>query len=285
VRLDDGRMVEATLRGKLKQQGGAVVIGDRVAVAEAQGAWTIEAVEPRRSQLVRMGRGGRVPKVLAANLDRVFAVLALMDPPASRELIDRLLVMIEAGGMHPLLALNKVDLPGARDVARELASLYESLGYRTFVVSAVSREGLEALRAETRIGTSALVGPSGVGKSSLLNALDPGLALRTGELSAKTGRGRHTTVSSRLMALANGGYVADTPGFGDVTLWGVAPEEVARCFPEFAAPAAACRFRTCTHRHEPDCGVLAALGEGRIATSRYRSYVKIRAEAEEIARS
>lgn len=284
MRLEDGRTVQATLRGRLKQEGGSVVIGDRVAVAEAGGAWVIESVAPRRSALVRRSRGGRAPKVLAANLDRVFAVVALVEPPTSPEAIDRLLVMIEGSGMHPLLVLNKVDLPGAREVAHELTPLYQGLGYRAFVVSALSREGIEQLRAETADGTSALVGPSGVGKSSLLNALDPALGLRTGELSAKTGRGRHTTVSSRLIALEGGGYVADTPGFGEVALWGVAPDDVAGCFPEVAGFAEACRFRACTHRHEPDCAVLAALAEGRIAASRYRSYARIRSEAEEAAR-
>lgn len=285
MRLDDGRTVQATPRGRLKQEGRPLVIGDRVGVAESADTWTIESVEPRASELVRRGRGGRAPKVLAANLDRVFAVVALAEPPASHELIDRLLVMIEAGGMRPLLVLNKVDLPGARETAFGLASLYRDLGYRTFVVSAVTREGLEELRAETRSGASALIGPSGVGKSSLLNALDPGLALRTGELSGKTGTGRHTTVSSRLLALEGGGYVADTPGFSEIALWGVGPGEVARCFPEFAAHAEACRFRGCTHVHEPGCGVRDALREGAIAESRYRSYCKIRAEAEEAVRS
>ena len=284
VVLDDGRTIEASLRGRLKQRGSPVVIGDRVTVAEgSEAAWTIESVEPRASELVRRGKGGRAPKVLAANLDRVFAVFALVDPPATPELIDRLLVMIEASGVHPLLVLNKIDLDGAVATARTLADLYGRIGYQTFAVSARSGEGLEVLRGILCEGTSALIGPSGVGKSSLLNALDPSLALRTGELSGKTGTGRHTTVSSRLIGLDCGGTVADTPGFSEVALWGVAPGEVAACFPELAEPAEQCRFRSCTHVHEPDCGVREALEEGRIDESRYRSYAKLRAEAVEAA--
>ena len=149
-----------------------------------------------------------------------------------------------------------------------------------FPVSAKSGEGHEPLRAELCSGTSALIGPSGVGKSSLLNALDPGLALRTGELSAKTRTGRHTTVSSRLLELGCGGLVADTPGFGDVAIWGVAAEELAGCFPELSR-AEPCRFRGCAHMQEPDCGVREAVEAGRIPEARYRSYRKLYEEAAE----
>ncbi len=254
------------------------MIGDRVTVAEGPDAWTIESVEERSSALIRRAHAGAAPKVVAANLDRVFAVVALARPAATTELIDRLLVLIEASGMHPMLVLTKLELDGAREALAPLAELYEGIGYHTLPVSARSLEGLEPLRAELCRGTSALIGPSGVGKSTLLNALDPGLALRTGELSAKSGTGRHTTVSSRLIPLECGGLVADTPGFGDVTLWGVAPDDLPRCFPEFGE-VAQCRFRNCAHLQEPDCGVRAALADGTIRESRYRSYQKLREEA------
>lgn len=243
-------------------------------------AWTIERVDDRQTELVRRGRGGASPKVLAANLDHVFAVVALVEPPATTELIDRLLVLIEASGMRPALVLNKLDLDGARERAAHLQTLYEGVGYRVLPVSAKTPASLEPLRAALCEGTSALIGPSGVGKSSLLNALDPGLTLRTGELSAKSGTGRHTTVSSRLIELSCGGYVADTPGFGDVGLWGVAAEDVAGCFPEFAR-AEPCRFRGCAHLQEPDCGVQEAVESGRIDAARYRSYQKLREDAVE----
>jgi ribosome biogenesis GTPase len=249
-------------------------------VAGEADVWTIERVEERATTLVRRARGGVAPKVLAANLDRAFAVVALLEPPATTELIDRLLVLIESSGMRPMLVLNKLDLPGARDALAPLAGIYEAVGYRVLPVSAKSGEGHEPLRAELCSGTSALIGPSGVGKSSLLNALDPGLALRTGELSAKTRTGRHTTVSSRLLELGCGGLVADTPGFGDVAIWGVAAEELAGCFPELSR-AEPCRFRGCAHMQEPDCGVREAVEAGRIPEARYRSYRKLYEEAAE----
>ena len=262
----------------MKRTPGQIVIGDRVSVAGGPEAWTIEGVEERSSVLVRRGRGGSRPKPLAANLDHVLAVVALLEPPATTELIDRLLVLIESSGMRPLLALNKLDIEGAREWLGPLADVYETAGYRVLPVSAASGEGLDSLRAELCRGTSALIGPSGVGKSSLLNALDPGLTLRTGSLSGKSGTGRHTTVSSRLIELSCGGYVADTPGFSDVALWGIAPSEIAGCFPDFER-AEPCRFRGCAHAQEPGCGVRDAVEDGRIHPARYRSYRKLYDEA------
>ena len=283
VRLEDHRDVEASLRGRLKRQqrtGSRVVIGDIVTLGMSGDAWTIESVEERSTELVRRGPGGRVPKLLAANLDKAFMVVAAKNPDVTVELIDRLLVLGEASGMQAILVINKLDALGAPDVEARFAPMYRTIGYEVLPVSAETGEGLELLGLRMCEGISTLIGPSGVGKSSLLNAIDPELALRTGELSRKTRSGRHTTVSSRVIPLACGGLVADTPGFGDVGLWGVAPEEVARCFPEFADPCERCRFRGCTHVHEPDCGVRAALEAGGIFDSRYRSYLTARAEAE-----
>ena len=284
VALDDGGRIEASLRGRLKRggdHGGQVVIGDRVRVAPSGDAWTVEEVESRRTSLVRRGRGGRAGKVLVANLDRVLAVVAVRDPPATPELVDRLLALVEASGMRPVLTLNKVDLAGDPSEIDALVEPYGALGYEVLSVSARTGEGVEALRARCREGSSALVGPSGVGKSSLLNALEPGLALKVGGLSRKTGTGRHTTVGSRLIALEEGGLVADTPGFSDVGLWGVDPDEVETCFPEILAEAEACRFRSCTHLHEPGCAVREAVEEGRVAETRFESYRTLRTDAQE----
>jgi ribosome biogenesis GTPase len=286
VELEEGDRVEASLRGRLKRGGdhdGQVVIGDRVRVARSGDAWTVEEVEPRRTALVRRGRGGRAGKVLAANLDRVFAVVAAKDPLATPELVDRLLALVEASGMRPVLTVNKIDLADRPSEVDALVDPYRALGYDVLTVSARTGEGVEALRQRCGTGSSALVGPSGVGKSSLLNALEPGLSLKVGGLSRKTGTGRHTTVGSRLIALEHGGLVADTPGFSDVGLWGVDPEEVEACFPELLAEAEACRFRSCTHLHEPGCAVRDAVEEGRIAESRFDSYRTLRADAEEAA--
>lgn len=282
VRLDSGERVEAALRGRLKRErrtGDKVVIGDRVGVIPQGDVWAVETVAERDTELVRRGLGGRRAKVVAANVRRVLVVVAARDPDISLQLVDRLLVVAEASGVGPVLVVNKVDLPGAADVAEELATLYGGIGYPVLPVSAATGEGMDALAEALRRGTSALMGPSGAGKSSLLNRLHPELELATGGLSRKTGRGRHTTVSSRLIPLECGGAVADTPGFGDVGLWDVDPEEVAHHFPEFVELEPGCRFRGCAHLQEPDCAVRMAVEEGAVAQSRYRSYVTLREEA------
>lgn len=286
VELDDGRRVEASLRGRLKRRSdeeAQAVIGDRVCVAPSGEAWTVEAVEPRDTALVRRGRGGRSGKVLAANLDRVLAVVAFREPEVTPELIDRLLALVEASGIRPVLVVNKVDLAGETDEVGAVTEPYRALGYDVLEVSAVTGESVDTLRTLCASGISALVGPSGVGKSSLLNTLEPGLSLKVGTLSRKTATGRHTTVGSRLIRLESGGLVADTPGFSDVALWGVAPEDVEACFLEIHEVGAACRFRSCTHRHEPDCAVREAVESGAVSASRYGSYLALRDDAEAMA--
>jgi ribosome biogenesis GTPase len=275
-------MVDAALRGRLKRErrtGDKVVIGDRVSAVPQGEHWVVEEVAERRTEIVRRGPGGRKPKIVAANLDRVFVVIAASDPDPTLALVDRLLVVGEASGFSPLLVVNKVDLDGGGRIAARMQGLYGGIGYQVLPVSAASGVGLDALGERLCRGVSALIGPSGAGKSSLLNALDPSLDLRTGALSRKAKRGRHTTVSSRLLPLSFGGWVADTPGFGDVGLWGVPPEGVEPCFPEFADYQDQCRFRGCAHLQEPDCAVRDAVTSGGIVESRYESYVRLREEA------
>jgi ribosome biogenesis GTPase len=274
-------MVDAALRGRLKRErrtGDKVVIGDRVSVAPQGEHWVVEEVEERRTEIVRRGPGGRKPKIVAANLDRVFVVIAAADPDPTLALVDRLLVVGEASGFSPLLVVNKVDLDGGGRIAARMQDLYGGIGYQVLPVSATSGVGLDALGERLCRGVSALIGPSGAGKSSLLNALDPSLDLRIGALSQKAKRGRHTTVSSRLLPLSFGGWVADTPGFGDVGLWGISPEGVEPCFPEFVGYRGQCRFRGCAHLQEPDCAVRNAVADGEIVQSRYDSYVRLREE-------
>ncbi len=290
VRLDDGRYLEASLRGRLKREartGDRVVIGDRVEVRVAEeGTATIERVRPRTSQVVRRGPGGRRPKVVAANADRLMAVVAVADPVPRQSLVDRLLAVGEANHLETVLVLNKVDLlhgddPPSRRFPPELHDFYRTIGYPVLETSAVTGEGLGALREILSTGTTALVGPSGAGKSSLLNALEPGLDLRIGELSRRKGTGRHTTVSARLLALSSGGLVADTPGFSDVGLWGVEARAVEAGFPDFSPHREMCRFRGCSHIHEPGCGVRDALERGEIDRGRFESYSTLVREAEE----
>jgi ribosome biogenesis GTPase len=284
VRLDDGRMVEAAMRGRLKLEGRGgdkVVVGDRVGLELVGSGWVVERVGPRRTAIMRRGPGGRRAKVVAANLDRAVVVVSAREPDLSHRLVDRLLAMAEDSGMHPVLVVNKVDLEGGREAAGEVSVLYGGIGYQVLTTSAHTGEGVARLRAELCLGAAALVGPSGAGKSSLLNAIEPGLGLRIGELSSRIRRGRHTTVGTRLVPLACGGFVADTPGFGDVGLWDVAPEDVEQCFPELVAHASDCRYRGCAHLKEEGCAVRAAVQRGEVAESRYLSYEALRGEVEQ----
>lgn len=276
VALDDGGFEEASLRGRLKREariGDQVVIGDRVVVARQEGgSHTIESVEPRRSQIARTRGGGRRPRVLVANADRLLVVMAAVDPPPSAELIDRLLVVAEASGVEGVVVINKIELPGAVEVSRGLAEVYRRLGYTVIEASAETGSGIEALREALGGGISAMAGPSGVGKSTLANALEPGLDLRTGTLSRKLSRGKHTTVSSRLLEVTGGGLLADTPGFSDVGVWGVRREALSDFFPEFRELSPRCQFRGCTHLHEPGCEVIRAVEAGSVTETRYGSY-------------
>jgi ribosome biogenesis GTPase len=281
--LEDGRRVEASIRGRLKQEsrgGSKIVIGDCVEVEEADGAATVQARLPRQTTMVRRGVAGRRAKVLAANLDRVFVVMAI-EPTPRAELIDRFLVVAEANAIPPVIILNKMDLPGAAEVALSLSARYESVGYVVLCVSARGDIGIDRLRALLCEGISAFMGPSGAGKSTLLNKVEPGFKLRTGELSLRSRSGRHTTVSSRLLSLSCGGAVADTPGFSDVGLWGMDPADLDWCFPEMRGLRDRCRFRGCAHLMEPECAVRQAAEERRVAPERYESYRVLRAEAVE----
>jgi ribosome biogenesis GTPase len=281
--LEGGRQVQARLRGRIKQEkrsGDRIVVGDRVEVEEGEdGAVTVETLLPRRSTMVRRGAGGAKPTVLAANLDRVFVVVAVEPPPRS-DTIDRLLVVAEANDIPAVLVLNKVDLPDADDVAATLADRYRPAGYSLLQVSAKRDIGMEALRALVCHGTSVFLGPSGAGKSTMLNVIEPGLQLRTGDLSTRARLGRHTTVSSRLIPLACGGAIADTPGFSDVGECELEPAELAGCFPEMRGLGDECRFNDCAHIVEPGCAVRDAVAAGRIGSERYESYVTMRREAE-----
>ena len=275
----DGAVVEASLRGRLKQEqrtGDAVVAGDRVQVLRHEdGGHTIEAVEERRTELARRapGRQGRHrAKVVVANVDHLVAVFAVTHPEPRLRMLDRFLVLAESNGLDAAIVANKIDLDA--EAAGRFAP-YEELGYPVVYTSAETGEGVDRLAELLRDRISVLTGPSGVGKSSLLNAMEPGFSLRVGAVSDAVQKGRHTTVSSVLLPLDDGGYVADTPGLRELGLWGVEDQELDACFPEMRPYLGGCQFRSCTHTHEPGCAVRTAVEDGAIRPERYESYVAL----------
>ncbi|MCB9529134.1 MAG: ribosome small subunit-dependent GTPase A [Myxococcales bacterium] len=274
----EGERVDCVAKGR----GAKAVVGDRVVFergAENEMAdGLIVAIAERRSALVRADAMGRRAQVLAANIDRIFVVSAA-EPPLREGLIDRYLVAAHQQGIEAWLVFNKLDLlddePEEEADVRERLDIYPPLGHPVLYVSAADGRGLDALREATRGRCSIFVGHSGVGKTSLLNALDPGLGERVQALSEASGRGQHTTSTSAMFDLPGGGEVIDSPGVRGFALWGLDPEGLKAHFPEFVERERACKFANCSHTHEPGCAVVEALDEGEIADSRYDSYLKI----------
>ncbi len=273
-----GAEVRAVLRGKVKLETPKVVVGDVVqletdSAGELHG---IVGVEPRRTVLERRVPEGRGVRPIAANVDQVFVIVSTRSPDPIPQLIDRLLVLAEADGIAAAVVLNKVDL----DPGTAIAERCRRAGYPAYRTSVTTGEGIEALRVAMGGKASVVTGPSGVGKSSLLNAVQPGLQLRTGEVSRRIRRGRNTTVSSVMLPLEGGGYLVDTPGFSEVGMWGVNPGSLAECFPDFRSFLGDCRFGDCRHLGEPGCLVRQAVEAGGIAADRYASYVALLEELE-----
>jgi len=278
-----GTTIQCTFRGRLRERDAdrTVLVGDRVLIsALGGGEGILEQVLPRRSELVRE-TAGRARVVVAANVDQVLALVAARDPPPRWALVDRMLVAAERDGLVPALGLNKSDqLESDAEKRREIESileLYRSLGYPVFQLSASRAEGFEALVDWLRGKATVLSGHSGVGKSTLLNALCPGIALETGGLNEVTGKGRHTTTQVSLFRLPAGGYVADTPGFREFVPTELQPAELGRHYPEFrkVLEAGRCRYNDCLHTREPACAILRALEAGAVSKLRYESYLQI----------
>lgn len=286
VLLDTHQQVDAALRGRLKLEqrtGDRVVAGDRVHVVlhDEDRSWAIEAVEPRKSELARRapGRGEHQrAKILVANVDQVVIMVSVARPEPKPRMIDRFLILAEANELPAILVVNKVDLSdqaAARDSFRD----YIAAGYDVLFTSVKQNLAVDELKQRVCGRASVITGPSGVGKSSILNLLEPGLALRTAEISDAVVKGRHTTVSAQLIPLACGGHIVDTPGIREVGLFEINPDQLDTCFPEFRALLGDCRFTTsCTHTHEPDCAIRDAAGDGRISAERYSSYRDLFAE-------
>lgn len=286
VRVDTGNVRDASLRGRLKlvsDSGVKLSVGDNVKLVEGErgDAWMITEIVPRSSQLARREPGGRAgERVVVANLDQVVVVFAAANPEPHPRMLDRFLVIAEANSLASRIVINKSELVPAALTRKRFAD-YEAAGYPVHFTSVVEQMGLDELHLALDGKTSALSGPSGVGKSSLMNSLYPGLNLRVGAISESVNKGRHTTVGAVMHPLPRGGYVADTPGLREVGVWGLDPVDLPDCFPEFRPFVHECRFGNCSHLSEPGCAVIAAVKEGGVSAARYDSYSRLRVELEE----
>lgn len=274
----DGKEYLCVIRRVLKtlsiDERNAVVAGDRVLFKPTDDSHGfVERVEPRRATLSRYFRRQR--HVLVANVDQVLIVSSAADPGLKPSLIDRYLITARLGGMLPILCINKADLVERADL-QPIAGLYAQLGCEVVIASTVRGWGISRLKHLLRDRETVLAGQSGVGKSSLINAVEQGLNLRTSDVSEETGKGRHTTSSANLLKLSGGGWVVDTPGIRQLDLWDVIPEQVEGYFVEFHPFVRNCRFPDCSHTHEQGCGVKRAVVRGLIPAIRYESYCRIR---------
>ena len=267
----------AVIRGKLRLAGSKatnpVAVGDRVEFEDG----TITKILPRKNYLIRRSTNlSRESHIIAANLDRVFLLVTLILPETKLAFVDRFLVTCEAYGIHPVILINKIDLytePELQEMLADFKALYRHAGYEVLEISATKGTGLAQVRALCRDGLTLFSGASGVGKSSLLKALDPTLDPKIGEISLSHLQGKHTTTFYEMHPLTGGGFVIDTPGIRGFGLVDIEPEELSTYFPEMLRVMDDCRFKPCTHTHEPGCAVKQALEDGRVSPERYASYL------------
>ena len=274
--------IRAVLSGKAKREAHKVVVGDVVRLEPEPGGalHAIVGIEPRRTVLERRVPEGRGTRPIAANVDQVFVVTAATHPEPIPQLIDRLLVVAEANDISAAVVVNKVDLAAGSEIIERC----RRAGYPVFPASVVTGAGLAELVAALTGRTSIVTGPSGVGKSSILNAVQPGLQLRTGAVSARVRRGRHTTVAAVMLPLERGGYLVDTPGFSEVGVWDIDPASLDQCFADFKPFLGECRYGDCRHQSEPGCRIREAVEQGAIARDRWESYGALLAELESAPR-
>jgi ribosome biogenesis GTPase len=260
------------LRGRFKKERYSLIVGDHVLfLPQADGTGMIEKILPRQSLLTRP---------MVANVNKVVLTFAIKNPDINSALVDRFLVLAEHAHLGIIICINKTDLADPQQL-HDMMEVYRRIGYRIIVTAAEFGRGIDELKQFLTDNTTVFAGPSGVGKSSLLNAVQPGFALQTGEVSEKIGRGKHTTRYAQLLALDTGGYVVDTPGFSSIEFSGLRPEDLANYFPEIAARAGSCKFSPCLHWKEPQCRVKEAVEQGLINNDRYTHYIQFLAEINE----
>ena len=271
---------QCKIRGRLKagdrKTSSPVVAGDWVEIVPiAERTGIIEAVHTRSSKFSRGASGTRpFEQVLFVNMEQLVVVVAASHPKPRRGFIDRAIVMAVKGNLQPVVCINKVDLV-SREAVDTLTGPYEALGYPIYRTSALRGDGMDAFKAALINRSTAVVGQSGVGKSTLLNGVEQGLGLKTKEIMKRHDRGRHTTTVVHLFKLQQGGYVADTPGVKELRLWGVKSAELAEYYPELDPLRGQCQFGDCSHLHEPGCAVRVAVAAGRISPVRYEGYRRI----------
>ena len=282
VEAEDGQTYECATRRLLKtlstDQRHVVVAGDLVRFRPVENTdqntreGIIERVEPRRGSVCRTSRGRQ--HIIVTNVDQIFIVASAAEPRLKPNLIDRVLVTAEKSRIEPVILINKIDLVDPA-LLQPLVGNYAQLGYKVMLVSAETGFGMEAFRRRLANRESVVTGQSGVGKSSLLNRIDPNLQLRVSAVSAESQKGRHTTTTAELIPLTDGGYVVDTPGIRQFQLWDVIAEEVPGFFRDIRPYVSLCRYPDCTHTHEDECAVKNAVADGRIDERRYESYCHI----------
>jgi ribosome biogenesis GTPase len=277
VEADDGSIYRCATRRLLKtlatDQRHVVAAGDWVYFRPAGGGeGIIERIEPRHGVISRTSRGRQ--HTIAVNVDQLVIVSSAAEPYLKPNLIDRFLITAEQNDLAPLVCINKVDLINPAEL-QPLVGVYSRMGYRVVLLSARLGHGVELVRRELKDRASVVVGQSGVGKSSLLNAVDESLQLRIGEVSEETQKGKHTTTTARLIRLSIGGYVVDTPGIRQFQLWDVIPAEAVNYFRDLRPYVSRCHFPDCTHSHEADCAVKDAVADGHLDARRYESYLAL----------
>lgn len=279
VQADDGQLFRCATRRLLKtlstDQRHVVAAGDQVWFRpEIGNEGFIERIEPRHGVLSRTSRGRQ--HVIVTNVDQLVIVTSAAEPTLKPNLIDRFLVTAEQIRIRPIICINKVDLVDLADL-QPLAGVYGRMGYGVIFTSASTHLGIDRLRSLLRGKESVVAGQSGVGKSSLLNAIEPGLELRVREVSSENQKGKHTTTTACLLPLSQGGYVVDTPGIRQFQLWDIIPEEIEGLYRDVRPYVSLCRYPNCTHTHEADCAVKDAVADGRLDLRRYESYCHLRA--------